>query len=50
MVSIWVAVVAGVIGLFIGACMGVFLIALCMANGGSEDNENTGCSSPESES
>ena len=32
-----------------GAFLGIMMIALCIANGGSDD-ECTGCSSPESKS
>ena len=47
MFKLWAVIVVGVVCFALGACFGVMLIALCMANGGSDD-EDTGCYSPES--
>ena len=44
MVSTWVAVGAGIGGLFAGAIIGVMMLALCVVSGGHED-EITGYSS-----
>ena len=47
MISIKAVIAIAVVCVIFGACLGVALIALCMANGGYDD-EDTGCSSPES--
>ena len=49
MVQIRVAVVSGIIGLFVGATMGIVMLALCIVSGGTSDEFN-GYSSTEDKS
>ena len=45
----WLLIAMCIVCLIVGACFGFLILALCMANGGS-DNESTGSSSTESKS